>query len=97
MIYWCVTTFGWLRIFYFDKCMVSRIQNRAGNNFNGCRVVGDNKDYLLYRFMRMLSERNKSDMEKGQDLASGSEIAEDDAADTSHYEHEKDIYNIKMT
>lgn len=49
---------------YFDlkvDCIISRTQNRAGNSFNGCKIVGENKEYLLYRFLRLITERNKAE------------------------------------
>lgn len=55
---------------FFDikvDCKVSRTQIRAGNSFNGCKIVGENKDYLLYRFMKMLAERNRLNSDSATD------------------------------
>lgn len=41
-------------------CIVSRMNNKAGNLFAGCKIVGEpNRDYQLYGFMKRLKEKNK--------------------------------------
>lgn len=36
------------------NCVICRTINKAGNVFHGCKIVGENKDYLIYSFMRRL-------------------------------------------
>lgn len=39
-------------------CTVVRLQKRSGMIFCGCRIVGDNKDYLLYGLIRRMADKN---------------------------------------
>lgn len=41
-------------------CTVLRTENRDGNTFIGCKIIGENKDYQLYGFMKRLSEKAKN-------------------------------------
>lgn len=39
------------------ECMVARMGNKAGNQFVGCRIISDNKDYQLYGFMKSIKDK----------------------------------------
>lgn len=41
-------------------CSIARMVNRAGNMFVGCKIVGENKDYQLYGFMKRLRDKNRN-------------------------------------
>lgn len=41
------------------ECSIARTTNKAGNRFVGCKIVKENKDYLLYGFMKRLEDKNK--------------------------------------
>lgn len=43
-------------------CAVSRTVNNDGTTTCGCRLVGDNKDYLVYALIKRLREKNKGRM-----------------------------------
>lgn len=38
-------------------CTIARMTQKAGNNFIGCKIVGENKDYKLYGFMKRLKSK----------------------------------------
>lgn len=40
------------------ECAISRSEKRAGNVFYGCRVTRENKDYLVYSFLKRLKKSN---------------------------------------
>lgn len=40
------------------ECSITRTDNKAGNVFYGCRIVGENRDYLVYGFLRRLKKKN---------------------------------------
>lgn len=40
------------------ECSIARTENKAGNVFYGCRTVGENKDYLIYGFLKRLKKKN---------------------------------------
>lgn len=42
------------------ECSVTRTEKKAGNQFFGCKVIGENKDYQLYCFMLQLYDKNKN-------------------------------------
>lgn len=39
------------------QCSVSRVNQSGCNNLIGCKIIGENKDYLLYGFMKRLLEK----------------------------------------
>lgn len=41
------------------ECTITRIEKRIGNVFVGCKIVGENKNYLIYGFVMRLREKNK--------------------------------------
>lgn len=41
-------------------CASVRTAQRAGNTFVGCKIVGENKDYLLYCFLMRMKMKNKN-------------------------------------
>ena len=46
------------------ECAVARTEKKVGTQFYGCRVVGDNKDFLLYAFSKkMEKKKDKMDMD----------------------------------
>lgn len=51
------------------ECAIARTTNRAGNQFVGCRITKENKDYQLYCFMKRLGEKNKNRITKSEDNA----------------------------
>lgn len=46
------------------ECAIARITNKAGNRFVGCRVTKENKDYLLYGFIKRLKDKNRKRIPK---------------------------------
>ncbi|MDO5155069.1 MAG: PilZ domain-containing protein [Eubacteriales bacterium] len=42
------------------ECTIARTTNKAGNQFVGCRITKENKDYQLYGFMKRLGAKNKN-------------------------------------
>lgn len=42
------------------ECVVTRTTKKAGNNFIGCKIIGENREYLLYRFMLQLKDKDVS-------------------------------------
>lgn len=41
------------------NCTISRTSSCAGSMLYGCRVLGDNRDYQLYRFLKVLKSRQR--------------------------------------
>lgn len=41
------------------ECSITRMTNKAGNRFIGCRILEENKDYQIYGFMKRLGNKNK--------------------------------------
>lgn len=39
-------------------CTIARTTKKAGNTFNGCKIVNENKDYLLYGFLLRMKDKN---------------------------------------
>ena len=50
-------------------CVISRTHKKAGNNFYGCRIVGEKRDYLLYGFLKRLNEKSRARMDVIEDGA----------------------------
>lgn len=44
------------------ECAISRNEKRAGNVFYGCKVTKENKDYLVYSFLKRLKKSNPEAM-----------------------------------
>ena len=42
------------------ECTIARITKKAGNQFVGCRITKENKNYQLYCFMKRLTAKNKN-------------------------------------
>lgn len=40
------------------ECAIVRSQQKVGTVFYGCKLVGENKDYLIYGFMKRLMKKN---------------------------------------
>lgn len=40
------------------ECQIARTEKRAGVNFYGCKVMGENKDFLTYGFFKRLKKRH---------------------------------------
>lgn len=38
-------------------CRIARTEKRAGSIFYGCKIIGNNKDYLTYSFLKRLKKR----------------------------------------
>lgn len=39
-------------------CTIARTENKLGTVFYGCKIMGDNRDYLVYGFMKRLSKKS---------------------------------------
>lgn len=48
-------------------CTIARTTTKAGNQFIGCRITKENKDYQLYCFMKRLNAKNKNRISKPED------------------------------
>lgn len=55
------------------ECTIVRAASRAGNQFVGCKITKENKDYQLYGFIKRLSTKNKNKISKpeGGELSEG--------------------------
>lgn len=49
------------------ECVVSRSHAKAGNNFYGCKINGENKDYQLYGFLKRMNSKNKNKAKEVED------------------------------
>lgn len=49
------------------ECAIARTTSRAGNQFVGCRITKENKDYQLYGFMKRMNAKNKNKMSQPED------------------------------
>lgn len=49
------------------ECSIARRTQKAGNQFYGCRIIKDNKDYQLYSFMKRLEDKNKNKISNSLD------------------------------
>lgn len=58
------------------ECTIARTASRAGNQFVGCRIKTENKDYQLYCFMKRLGAKNKNRIAKPEnnDLSENEQI-----------------------
>lgn len=41
------------------ECSIARTARRAGNTLIGCKINGENREYLLYGFMKRMNEKRK--------------------------------------
>ncbi len=41
------------------ECSIIRSQKKVGTVFHGCRILGENKDYLLYGFLKRLKMKDQ--------------------------------------
>lgn len=48
-------------------CVITRYHEKAGNVFYGCKISGENKEYLLYGFLLRLMEKHKNKEHKGDE------------------------------
>lgn len=42
-------------------CQIARTEKKAGVVFYGCKVIGDNKDFLTYGFLKKLKRRHRQE------------------------------------
>ncbi len=42
------------------NCTIARVSARSGNQLVGCKTMGENKDYLLYAFLKRIKEKSKN-------------------------------------
>lgn len=41
------------------ECSIARVMSKAGNQFIGCKIAKENRNYQLYCFMKHLNDKNK--------------------------------------
>lgn len=49
------------------KCAIARTTSKVGNQFVGCRITKENKDYQLYCFMKRLNSNTKNKTPKQEE------------------------------
>lgn len=51
------------------ECSIARTTSKAGNKFYGCKITKENREYLLYGFMKRLNAKNKTKASKPEEAA----------------------------